>query len=128
LLNYCVEPSSGCGRPRCHHTAELKLDDLPQYLDLDWYASAPAFPARNAVASEFQQSDGPLTKPLELPPKIAPGFVSAMRAFFGEKDPTRRDAIAVHQLHVLCDYQNPREPKLKLDDVKELFEEMRNII
>lgn len=65
-------------------------------------------------------------KPLELPPAVARGFVSAMNDYFAEKDPTKRDAIAAHQLGVLKDYQGPREKKLRLDDVKKMFLAMRN--
>jgi hypothetical protein len=66
-------------------------------------------------------------KPLELPPAVARGFVDAMRAFFAEKDSTKRGAIAAHQLSVLGQYQNPREKKLRLKHVKELFEIMKDI-
>ena len=49
-----------------------------------------------------------------LPPAVAHGFVNAMRDFFAEKNPTKRDAIAAHQLSVLRDHQGPREEKLWL--------------
>jgi hypothetical protein len=62
-----------------------------------------------------------------LPPDVARGFVEAMRAFFAEKDATRRDAIAAHQLYVLKDFQGPREKPLRLSDVKAMFEQMKGI-
>jgi hypothetical protein len=67
------------------------------------------------------------TPKTELPPDVARGFVEAMHAFFAEKDATRRDAIAAHQLHVLRDYQVPREKPLRLSDVKAMFREMQGI-
>jgi hypothetical protein len=42
-----------------------------------------------------------MKKPLTLPPGVAHGFVSAMHDFFAEENPTKRDAIAAHQLSVL---------------------------
>lgn len=65
-------------------------------------------------------------KPLELPPAMAPGFVSTLRGYFAENDPIKRDAIAAHQLGVLKGYQWPRENKLRLSDVKDTFLAMRD--
>jgi hypothetical protein len=65
------------------------------------------------------------TRPLDLPPAVARGFVSAMNDYFAEDNPTRRDAIAAHQLSVLGQYQNPRDGKLRLSDIKAMFEAMR---
>jgi hypothetical protein len=65
-------------------------------------------------------------KPLDLPPAVARGFVEAMNDYFAESDKTKRDAIAAHQLSVLSKYQGPREKALRLSDVKEMFEQMRN--
>jgi hypothetical protein len=67
-------------------------------------------------------------KPLDLPPAVAKAFVNAMNDYFVEANPTKRDAIAAHQLSVLRDYQGPREKKLRLDDVKEMFQEMKGIV
>jgi hypothetical protein len=50
-----------------------------------------------------------------------------MRDYFIEANPTKRDAIAAHQLSVLRDYQGPREEKLRLEDVKEMFAQIRTI-
>ena len=63
---------------------------------------------------------------IDLPPAVARGFVEAMRDYFTEANPTKRDAIAVHQLHVLNDFQSPREKKLRLSDVKAMFAQMRD--
>jgi hypothetical protein len=49
-----------------------------------------------------------------------------MKAFFAESDKTNQDAIAAHQISALQRYEGPREKKLRLSDVKEMFTEMRN--
>jgi hypothetical protein len=48
-----------------------------------------------------------------------------MRAFFAEDDAFKRDAIAVRQLRALEKYRLPLRPRLRLDDMKRLFEIMR---
>ncbi|HZR74539.1 hypothetical protein [Bradyrhizobium sp.] len=60
-------------------------------------------------------------KPLELSPEIARGFVRAMNDYFAEPDKYKRDAILAHQLSVLKQFDN----KLRLDDVRVLFEQMK---
>jgi hypothetical protein len=65
-------------------------------------------------------------KPPEFPLAVAKAFARAMDDYFAEEDPTRRDAIAAHQLSVLRDYQGPRDKPLKLSDVKRMFVQMRN--
>jgi hypothetical protein len=69
---------------------------------------------------------GPRGKPLELPPEVARRFFEDMRAFHRERNPIKRDEIAARQLHTLSGYLRPRERKLRLSDVKELFEQMRD--
>jgi hypothetical protein len=69
-----------------------------------------------------------IRKPPEVPPAVARGFVRAMRDYFTEEDKHKQDAIAAHQLSVLQQYQNPREKKLRLDDIKGMFEAMRNLV
>jgi hypothetical protein len=65
-------------------------------------------------------------KPLELPPEVARRFFEDMRAFHRERGPIKRDEIAARQLHALAGYLRPRDRKLRLSDVKELFEQMRD--
>ncbi|WP_316234946.1 MULTISPECIES: hypothetical protein [unclassified Bradyrhizobium] len=60
--------------------------------------------------------------PFELPPAVARAFVRDMQAYFAERDPHKRDQIAVVQLRSLQDHW---KGKLRLDDIKKLFEEMR---
>jgi hypothetical protein len=67
-----------------------------------------------------------LNKRLDLPPAVAKAFVRDMKAFFAEKDAIKRDLIAVHQPGTLQEYQGPREKKLRLDDVKEMFRQMKD--
>jgi hypothetical protein len=64
--------------------------------------------------------------PLDLPPQVARGFVEAMRDYFAEENPTKRDAIAVHQLSVLGEYQDPLQGKLRLSDIKAMFRELKD--
>jgi hypothetical protein len=49
-----------------------------------------------------------------------------MRAYFAEENPIKRDGIAVRQLRPLREHQGPREKKLRLSDVKEMFLKMRD--
>jgi len=65
-------------------------------------------------------------KPLDLPPDVARAFVEDMRAYFAEENPIKRDGIAVRQLRALREHQGPREKKLRLSDVKELFAQMKD--
>jgi len=65
-------------------------------------------------------------KPIVLPPATARAFVKDMRAFFAEEIVIKRDA-AVRQLHTLKEHQEPRDKKLRLSDLKEMFPEMKLI-
>jgi hypothetical protein len=67
-----------------------------------------------------------MPKHIELPPRVAQAFVRDMRAFFKAKDQLKRDEIASRQLHALIAFQRPREKKLRLADVKQMFLEMRD--
>jgi hypothetical protein len=63
--------------------------------------------------------------PLDLPPKVARQFVEDMRAFYRESNAIKRDEIAARQLHALNEHRRPRDPRLRLFDVKEMFKMMR---
>jgi hypothetical protein len=52
------------------------------------------------------------------PPRVAQAFVRDMRAFFKA---IKQDEIASRQLHALIAFQRPRDKKLRLADVKEMF-------
>jgi len=63
--------------------------------------------------------------PIELPSRVTQAVVRDMRAFFKAKDQLKQDEIPARQLHALWAFQRPREEKLRLADVKELFHRMR---
>ena len=58
---------------------------------------------------------------MNLPPDIARRFVEDMEAFYAEPNAIKQDEIAARQLHILREHRKPRDPKLRLSDVKELF-------
>ncbi|KJC58915.1 hypothetical protein UP10_21715 [Bradyrhizobium sp. LTSPM299] len=63
-------------------------------------------------------------KPLEIPPAAARQFVADMQAYHAEQDVNRRDEIAAGKRHMLLDHM-PSGTKLRVTEVKELFELMR---
>jgi len=66
-------------------------------------------------------------KPIELPPEVARNFVRDMMAYFAAgHDTIKKDAIAAQQLHALREYLGPRDRKLRLTDIREMFEQMRS--
>ena len=62
------------------------------------------------------------SKPIELPPALARRFVDEMRAFHAEQNGIKQDEIAARQLHALKQHFTG---KLRLNDVREMFEQMR---
>jgi hypothetical protein len=66
-------------------------------------------------------------KLLDLPPAVARAFVEDMRAYFAEPNQIKRDEIAARQLHALKEFQGPREKKLRLADVIEMFAQMKGL-
>jgi hypothetical protein len=58
-------------------------------------------------------------------PVVARTFVKHMRAYFAEKNAIKRDQIAGHAAFLLEPYQSPRERRLRLPDVYEMFEQMK---
>ena len=67
-----------------------------------------------------------MPKNIELPPRVAQAFVRDMRAFVKAKNQLKQDEIAARQLHALWAFQSPREKKLRLADVKEMFWQMKD--
>ena len=65
-------------------------------------------------------------KPIELPPAVARRFVQDMRAFHAEKNSIKRDEVAARQMHALRQLQGPRDKKLRVADVIEMFRQMRD--
>jgi hypothetical protein len=62
---------------------------------------------------------------LQLPPAVARRFMEDLRAFFAEESPIKRDEIAGRQMHVLREYQGPREKPIRIPDITEMFRQMR---
>jgi hypothetical protein len=67
-----------------------------------------------------------MPKHIELPPRVAQAFVKDMRASFKAKNLLKQDEIASRQLHALIAFQRPRDKKLRLADVKQMFPQMRD--
>lgn len=67
-----------------------------------------------------------IRKPLDLPPDVARAFVEDMRAYFAEENQIKCDGIAVRQLRALREHHGPREKKLRLSDVKEMFLQIKD--
>ena len=65
-------------------------------------------------------------KTLEIPPEMAQRFLDDLRAVHAETNGIKRDEIAARQLYALRPYVGPYDGKLRLTDVKEMFEEMRD--
>ena len=65
-------------------------------------------------------------KPIELPPEVARRFFKDLRAYFAEENLIKRNGIAARQLHALRQHIGPRDKKLRLTDVKEMFVQMRD--
>ncbi|KJC59895.1 hypothetical protein UP10_14455 [Bradyrhizobium sp. LTSPM299] len=65
-------------------------------------------------------------KPLEIPPAAARQFLADMQAYHAEQDVHRRDEIAAGARHALLEHM-PKGAKLRLTEVKELFQQMRSL-
>ena len=67
-----------------------------------------------------------LRPPIEIPPEAARAFRRDLRAFFREPSQLKQDEIAARQLWALQGFRRPREKKLRLADVKQMFLQMRD--
>lgn len=67
-----------------------------------------------------------LRKTAEIPPEAAKAFVRDLRAFFAAPNQLKQDEIAARQLSALRPFQGPREKKIRLADVKQMFLAMRD--
>jgi|SRR5579871_2694712 len=63
-------------------------------------------------------------KPLDLPMEVVKAFVKDMRAFHAGPNAIKRDEIAARQLPRAPIIPGPRNKKLRLADVTQMFEEM----
>ena len=66
------------------------------------------------------------SKLIELPPSVAQAFVQDMRAFFVAPNTLKQDEIAARQLQALNEHRRPRDKKLRLADVEQMFLQMRD--
>jgi hypothetical protein len=67
-----------------------------------------------------------MKKPFDLPMEVARDFIKDMKAYFAEPSAIKRDEIAARQLHALRSYNPSRAKKLRIHDIKEMFEEMND--
>jgi hypothetical protein len=65
-------------------------------------------------------------KPLDLPMEVAKSFAKDMKAYFAEPNAIRRDEIASRQLQALRQYPPRYWKKLRITNVIEMFQEMRD--
>jgi hypothetical protein len=63
---------------------------------------------------------------IELPLEVALAFSRDMRAFFRAESQLKQDEIASRQLHALQAFQGPRDKRLRLADVKQMFLELKD--
>ena len=66
-------------------------------------------------------------KPLNLPMDAVRQFAEDMRAFHAASSTMDRAEIAEQQLDALQKFLGPRDKKLRLRDVIELFEQMKDL-
>jgi hypothetical protein len=66
------------------------------------------------------------TKQIDLPPGVVLAFVRDMRAFHIEANAIKRDEIAARQCFALRAFQRPRDKKIGLADIKDIFLEMKD--
>jgi hypothetical protein len=62
---------------------------------------------------------------IDLPPKIARGFMADLAAYCAEVDEHKRTEIAARQRHILSDYLPQRAARLRVSDVRAMFDQMR---
>jgi hypothetical protein len=65
-------------------------------------------------------------KPIELPLGSGQKFVADMRAYFVAETELQRDEIAARQLHHLSQHLRSGDKKLRLSDVRKMFELLRD--
>jgi hypothetical protein len=58
--------------------------------------------------------------------QVAKAFIKDMRAFHAEPNAIKRDEIAGRQMDALRQFQRPHENPVRIPDIKEMFEAMRD--
>jgi hypothetical protein len=66
-------------------------------------------------------------KPLNLPMEVVRQFAEDMRAFHAASNTMDRAEIGERQLDALQKYQGPQDKKLRLSDIIELFDQMKDL-
>jgi hypothetical protein len=61
-------------------------------------------------------------------PAVARSFAKDMRAYHATNDTIKREEIAARQAWLLSEHLGPREKKLRLIDVRQMFVEMKDYI
>ena len=67
-----------------------------------------------------------MSRKLDLPMEVAKAFAKDMKLYFAERNAIKRDEIAGRQLQVLRQYTPRYGKKLRITDVIEMFQEMRD--
>ena len=62
-------------------------------------------------------------KPIEIPPAAARSFIKDMRLYHATKDAIKRDEIVTRQAWLLSENVGPREKKLRVIDMRQMFVE-----
>jgi hypothetical protein len=62
---------------------------------------------------------------LEIPPPVARSFMADMKAYHAEDNALKRGEIAARQVRTFNGHRRRRDPKVRLSEVKQLFELMR---
>ena len=65
-------------------------------------------------------------KPIEISPAAARSFVKDVCAYHATNDSIKRDEIAARQAWLLSEHLGPREKKLRVIDVREMFVQMKD--
>jgi hypothetical protein len=62
--------------------------------------------------------------PLDLPPEVALAFMEDLKAYVAASTGLAKDEIAARQLRTLREYLRPSDGRLRLTEVRALFEAM----
>lgn len=108
--------------PKCNASDGVKPPEMPPDFTEDDGAPLIGF----AIAGGNAYLELMPLKAIELPPNVAKTFVMHMHAFHAEPNAIKRDKIAGDAAHLLKPYLPPRNRKLRLSDIYEMFEAMKD--
>jgi hypothetical protein len=63
--------------------------------------------------------------PLDLPPDVARAFMDDLKAYVAATTGLAKDEIAARQLRALREYLRPSDGRLRVAEVRALFEELK---